>query len=208
MTDFYINPQHCTDRRVPAIEHAEWGDQGALIALITDDRFTAERLNEQDSRGFTVLHALAHRHRSVKAMLTAVLNAGPNLNAQDVEGQTALHHAVYFRNLLVTKALIGAGADLNVQDRRGNTPFQIAFRAGAARENVARCLMAAGADLTVRNLDGQMALDHEPELGGNPCTNLRNDIRRAIVQQEQAQLAAVADERRAPSTATSRPRRL
>ena len=49
------------------------------------------------------------------------------LNTQNTgNGATALHLAVYKRNMEVIKLLVAAGADITIKDSRGSTPMQMA----------------------------------------------------------------------------------
>jgi ankyrin repeat protein len=85
--------------------------------------------------------------------------AGADLDAQDEEGNTALHGA-YYEN--VAKALIEEGADVNIRNNDGNTPLTKNFSVEAAK-----LLVAAGADVHAKNHEGKTALDFarqwEPE---------------------------------------------
>jgi uncharacterized UPF0146 family protein len=56
-----------------------------------------------------------------------LIEAGADLNIQDIEGQTALMYAIKFGNEEVAKELIEAGADLNIQDIEGQTALMHAI---------------------------------------------------------------------------------
>lgn len=204
MSDVYTNLHYEFDPARMDIENARHGAQATLIAMIRRGELTATSLSRPDRRGYTVLHEMATRQRSVKAMLTEVLATGMDLNVRDNLGQAALHHAAYFDNLTVLKALLAAGADPNVRNDRGNTPLQVAFRSG--REKTVRLLLAAGADPSARNRDGMQALDYEPPQGGAWRPALRDEIRRAIVDHEKAELEAMIAPADPTPTGPSAPR--
>ncbi len=50
-----------------------------------------------------------------------LIKKGAEVNIQDYQGRTALHHAVK-RNLRITTLLLKAGADPTIKDKRGRTP--------------------------------------------------------------------------------------
>jgi len=119
-----------------------------------------------------------------------LIDAGADLNIQDIDGRTALMHAIKYMPV-VAKELIDAGVDLNIQDKNGNTALlhviftnntEVAKKlidAGAdlnkqyvggltalmyaikfGNEEVAKELIEAGADLNIQDIEGQTALMH------------------------------------------------
>ena len=61
------------------------------------------------------------------AVITALLNAGADVNARDRAGDTPLHNAARFNdNPAVITALLNAGADAAIQNGVGNTPWNYA----------------------------------------------------------------------------------
>jgi ankyrin repeat protein len=90
-------------------------------------------------------------------MVLALGQAGIDLEAHDPGGYTALILASYHGSLQTTQALLEAGAAVDAPDlTRGNTALMgVAFKGFG---EIARCLLAAGADLDRRNRAGQTAL--------------------------------------------------
>ncbi len=76
-----------------------------------------------------------------------------NLHAQDINGETAIHHAVRSNNVDTAKTiieyLVHAGASLDVQNRIGETALHIAARYGCAE--LVHCLCMCGADLDLQD---------------------------------------------------------
>jgi hypothetical protein len=60
-----------------------------------------------------------------KEILTCLIKAGCNVNAQDKHGQTALLSSSFFGEVEKTKILIEAGADVNQGDNMGNIPLAL-----------------------------------------------------------------------------------
>ena len=141
----------------------------------------------QSLRGSGVLHAAARGGNAEAAKL--LIAAGAHVNAQNKDGYTPLHGAVV-ANLEVVKVLIGAGANVNaeagsvtldpimdrVNPRGGVTPLREAIRHHVrvfkgprledeiARE-IAKALIAAGANIDARDSDGMTPLGWAAQLG-------------------------------------------
>jgi len=96
------------------------------------------------------------RHADRRQVIHMLARAGADLDAQDEEGNTALHGA-YSEN--VAKALIEEGADVNIRNNDGNTPLMKNFSVEAAK-----LLVAAGADVHAKNHEGKTALDFARQL--------------------------------------------
>lgn len=72
---------------------------------------------------------------------------GAPLNARDMNGETALLHAVYFGSEHNASILIAHGADMNMSDRGGCTPLYWCIFNGRIR--TLQLLLLAGASLTM-----------------------------------------------------------
>jgi len=95
-------------------------------------------------RGPLELQLFAAVDRSDVKAVSACLDKGANVNAQDDMGRTPLHRAVY-RDKEIAEVLIAKGADVNARDETGSTPLHWAVVDG--RRAAAEVLIAKGADL-------------------------------------------------------------
>ena len=98
-------------------------------AIETSDLKTMKKLIENREvdlhqtnifNGYTFLH-LAARHSKNPKVIETFIKAGIEIDAQDLNGNTALHIAVDSNNIIATKALIQAGASLDIQNKEGAT---------------------------------------------------------------------------------------
>jgi ankyrin repeat protein len=90
-------------------------------------------------------------------MVVFLLDAGVNVNAQDDDGETALHVACdqCEENTHIVEMLIARGADLEVRDSRGQTPLHAAVRYLECVE----ILLKAGSDVNAVDNDGYTPID-------------------------------------------------
>lgn len=79
--------------------------------------------------GSTPLH-MAATNPDVSA-LKALLTAGADVNAKDVDGNTPLHMSAYSNKFEHTKLLLEAGADVNAVSTGGRTPVAMARKSRA-----------------------------------------------------------------------------
>jgi ankyrin repeat protein len=155
-------------------------------------------VNARDSDGGTALMKAAYT--GDLGMLTALVAAGADVHAQ-IDGFTALTQAAYMHRAHCVAALIAIGADVNVRHRTGQTPLMFAVRnadvesvgtliaAGAhvdATEyeygntaltstnspTMIKILIAAGADVNVKRMDGATALIKTAGYGKAECVDL------------------------------------
>jgi ankyrin repeat protein len=136
-------------------------------------------VNDADFGGFTPLISAAFG-RNVAAV-KLLLSKGANVNAVSGDGAfqkvkagtialghwTALIAAAAFGTPEMVKTLLDAGADVNARDVRGMTPLMLAVATDRQNIAVIRALIDRKADLDVRSLAGESALDWARKIG-NP----------------------------------------
>jgi hypothetical protein len=95
------------------------------------------------------------KHRNVK-LAEALLAAGADVNGRDKNGYTALHWAANRGSAALVRVLLDGGADVNAKTTEkhnaGRTPLML-----AAGVEVVRLLLAAGADVTTADENGETA---------------------------------------------------
>ena len=115
-------------------------------------------INARNQLGKTAIFAAAVYYVSWEdhdidypAVIRLLAKAGADLNAQDKDGNTALHLT---HDLESAKTLLELGASINILNNEGDTPL---INTGSGE--VAKLLLQAGADPATRNIHGLTALD-------------------------------------------------
>lgn len=88
-------------------------------------------------------------------VLRALLAAGTDANAADREGSTPLHAAAFAGEVVMARELIEHGANVNRTGKFRNTSL---MEAAGHSLPVVRLLIASGADVNAKAIDGQTAL--------------------------------------------------
>lgn len=86
-----------------------------------------------------------------------MLARGANANAQDADGDTALHGAAQIGNVDIIRMLLDKGANINTKNHQGGTPLMWAAVFG--NETAAVRLLERGANPKLKDEDGMTALD-------------------------------------------------
>ncbi len=152
-------------RGLPCWYGCRLDDMDMIDALLTN----RADVNEANERGETPLfHVLGRFKRGYlfkkcdhelwsghycQDIVRVFIDAGADVNSSDNLGQSLLHEV---RCGVCASLLIAAGADVNALDKNRNTPLHVAAMFGS--HNVIKALLEIGADLHVKNCDGQTAL--------------------------------------------------
>ncbi len=140
------------------------GEPGLILAVRADDVLAARTLladgadpNILDSAGFSALAWAVRYHQTQMALLLLSVGADPNsISARP--SLTLLMEASAERHLDLIFGLLAAGADPNLQ----STPHlrtALMIAASHGHLDVVQILLGAGADCTLRDRDGNSALN-------------------------------------------------
>jgi len=94
-----------------------------------------------------------------RLVVQALIDHGADINLQSDQGTTALMLAAARDDADFIKPLLDAGAAVNAQDKLGRTALMVAAESFRLEMVKARTLIAAGADLTIRDSDGRTAAE-------------------------------------------------
>ncbi|KAF2361309.1 Ankyrin repeat-containing domain [Trinorchestia longiramus] len=109
----------------------------------------------------TVLHRAAHL--GLTDIVGELLNAGANVNARDLVGNTPLHTAVQDGHDSVVSCLAEAGADVNAITQSGVTPLHRAAAKGHLTTSL--LLLKFGADPSVKDHQNRTPLEWARQKG-------------------------------------------
>ena len=93
-------------------------------------------------------------------MVTVLLEAGANLEQPSRDGLRPLHNAAISGNAEIVALLIQRGAAVDAKDKKGRSPL-VSFAAfGVKNIEIARTLLAAGADPNIEDENHEAALNY------------------------------------------------
>ncbi|MOA21233.1 Ankyrin repeats (3 copies) [compost metagenome] len=111
-------------------------------------------IHGRDEYEFTVLHGAVNTENV--EMIRYLIEQGADVNAQNDEGYTPLHIALYPD---VADCLLAHGALINLPSYDGSTPLHTQVSDGEERWDVIMLLLARGADRHLKDEEGYTPLD-------------------------------------------------
>ncbi len=126
---------------------------------LQDWLINSKTLNTTDGAGNTPLHYAAEWQ--LNDSITALIQRGAKVTAQNANGETPLFSAVKGNNpetikILVRNGLVTDSSDNHARDNLGNTPLHAAVKWNAMK--AAQTLISLGVDVNAQNLSGKTAL--------------------------------------------------
>lgn len=122
----------------------------------SDMEITPEKLNARNQLLQTpLIVAVQHRH---PVTVETLISLKPDLNCQDWNGDTALHHCVHKGERDYIQALLHNGANIEVYNNQGKTCIHIAAEAGNHLILRQIMLQSPGADIDICDGTGETAL--------------------------------------------------
>ncbi len=125
--------------------------------------FTSAVVNLQDSSLDTPLFYAIDGN--LPQEVTLLLQKGASLTMANLLGNTPLHEAVRQGSPTLVSILLQAGASPAAVDKAGNTPLQDLIWVSADQPALGNLLLAAGANLEAKNLEGRTVLDQAVRRG-------------------------------------------
>ena len=103
---------------------------------------------------------------SRRSDIAALQDIGIDINIQDKAGFSALHYAVWWKNLPIIKTLINNGANVNQVDKKGNSPlwYSLTLYRQICDLEIVKMLLFHGATPSLKNIYGRSPLDFAKEL--------------------------------------------
>ena len=148
-----VDPNVKDKRGYTALSHAS----EAMYEQVVDALLSRPDV-DPDSRGLNSRPVLlAYVWRDNKARVEKLLARGADVNAEDLDGDTALHGAAQTGNVEIMQVLLDKGANVNAQNNSGGTPLM--WSAVYGHDDAARLLLSRGADASLKDSDGITAAE-------------------------------------------------
>jgi ankyrin repeat protein len=171
------NPKAVDALKVTSLRAAAGGGDTETIRMLIE---AGVPVDDPDFAGFTPLMGAAFGGNIPAVKL--LLSKGANINAVSGDGAfqkvkagtialgnwTPLLAAATLGSPEMIKTLLDAGANVNARDVRGMTPLMLAVATDRQNIDVIRLLIGRKADVNVRSLAGETALDWAKKIG-NPA---------------------------------------
>ncbi|CAH0054474.1 unnamed protein product [Clonostachys solani] len=151
---------------------ATYGEEATIMKKFLynhkGDKMNPKELETPSEEGYTPL--LAAIERRCANIVSLLLEAGANCNAEDNQGRRALHHATAEGDESIVLLLIKGGADFNAQDKQGRRALHYATTKG--HDSIAFLLIRSGADCNAQDKQGRRALHYAAAEGYDSIASL------------------------------------
>jgi len=103
------------------------------------------------------------------AIVQAIIDAGEDVNYQNLQGNTVLHEAVHANSRQIAAILLDSGANPNTANSVGRSPIHHAVIWGTL--NILEMCVKSGGDIGLRDNEGQIVLHMAASAGNNEVLN-------------------------------------
>lgn len=135
------------------------GDLVAVRKFLSADGMI---LNKHSADGFTALGFSAFFDKPAVARYLLNAGADPNIPSSNGFKVAPLHSSVAAKSLEITQMLLDHGAKPNVMQQNDVTPLHEAAHNNSPA--IAKALLKAGADKSLKSTDGKTAMDYAKEI--------------------------------------------
>jgi ankyrin repeat protein len=157
-----------------------------LGILLREARYCSDALdhganpNVEDSHNEVPLHLLSRGKYSSQddgvSVARLLLEHGADVNAQNIDLRTPLHHASYNGNVVIAQVLLEHGGTPHAGDSNGETPLHLALRGNNDSEEhgigMTRLLLEYGADVDAEDDDGETPFGLSSRLRKSKIANI------------------------------------
>lgn len=128
-----------------------------IVKILLENKAHPNLPDDQQCTPLTI--AVAQRRNSIASLiLNNMMEQSINPSGFGDAINTPLHYALVFKNYPLAKQLIESKANPNAQDEGGDTPLHLLAMTGShnqERKEIKKILIAAGANVNIRNDDGK-----------------------------------------------------
>ncbi|XP_063923686.1 uncharacterized protein LOC135137861 [Zophobas morio] len=111
-----------------------------------------------DEENNTLLHYASLSLEDNEDVIKLLIEKGINVDAQELNGTTALHLACQTGNYKNTKMLLDSEASIYIVDEKGNNPLHYASKSTKSNPDIIKLLLEKGMDVDAQNVNGATAL--------------------------------------------------
>ncbi len=125
------------------------------LQWLQENNYDKDDINKVGLHGNSALMKAVREARSDIAK--EILDTNPQLEIENVDGNTALWNACFGQDYKCVELLVNAGINLDKMNDNGVTALM--YSASAGKEDMVKLLLEAGANKELKNLDDFKAID-------------------------------------------------
>lgn len=129
LKDNGIKPNFFNEKGYPMIKTAIINSSDEIVLKLLENQADLNVTGGKKDEKITPLHLMVSSQNSYERFFQKaqyLLNFGAEVNAQDIDGNTPLHAAVWLNDLKAARVLLEAGGNATIKNKKGETPLHIA----------------------------------------------------------------------------------